>query len=83
MKPMVPICCFCEKVRDDGRNEATHGLWQDFKVYMVLHKLRPEDIIFTYTCCRDCLKDDPRAIAFRTRESHSSSSLFNSGESPG
>jgi len=83
MNSIVPICCFCEKVRDDGRHEATHGLWHDLKVSMVLHKLRPEDIVFAYSCCRECLKHDPRAIAFRTRASHSRSSTVNSGEPPG
>lgn len=82
MKPTVSVCCFCDKVRDDGRNETTQRLWQELQVYTVLHKLRPEDIIIVYTCCRGCLKDDPRAIAFRTRWSQSSSAVFNSGESP-
>lgn len=82
MKATVPVCCFCDKVRDDSRNETTQGLWQDLQLYMVLHKLRPEDIIIVYTCCRRCLEDDPRAIAFRTRWSQSRSSVFNSGESP-
>jgi hypothetical protein len=80
LKSILPVCCFCDKVRDDTRSEATQGLWQDLQIYMVLRKLRPEDIVFAYTCCRDCLKDDPRAIAFRTRWGQSSSSAVNDGD---
>lgn len=74
LKPILPVCCFCDKVRDDTRSATTQGLWQDLQIYMILRNLRPEDIVFAYTCCRDCLKDDPRAIAFRRRGSQSSSS---------
>lgn len=80
LKPILPVCCFCDKVRDDTRSATTQGLWQDLQIYLVLRKLRPEDIVFAYTCCRDCLKDDPRAIAFRTRWSQSSSSAVDDGD---
>ena len=76
MKPILPVCCFCDKAQGDTRSEAGKGLWQDLQIYMVSRKLRPEDITFAYTCCRDCLKDDPRANAFRTRLSHSGSPVL-------
>jgi hypothetical protein len=79
MKQILPVCCFCDKVRDDTRSEAAQGLWQDWQVYMVSQKLRPEALPLAYTCCRDCLKHDPRAIAFRTRLSRSSSSALENG----
>jgi hypothetical protein len=83
MKPMLQVCCFCDKVRDDTRSEDAQGLWQSLQIYMVLRKLRAEDVAFAYTCCRDCLKDDPRAIGFRTRRSQSRSSVLDNGSSPG
>jgi hypothetical protein len=83
IKPILPVCCFCDKVRDDARNETAHGLWQDLQLYMVLRKLRPEDIVIAYTCCRDCLKRDPRAIAFRRRCSQSLSSVLDNRQPPG
>lgn len=82
LQSILPVCCFCDKVRDDTRSEGAQGLWQDLQIYMALYELRPEDIVFAYTCCRDCLKDDPRAIAFRTRWSHSSSSTRDDGDHP-
>ncbi len=75
MKQILPICCFCEKVRDDAETGAGEGLWQDMKVYMVSRGLRPLKTAFAYGCCPDCLTDDPRAIAFRTRRSRSGSSI--------
>jgi hypothetical protein len=83
IQSILPVCCFCDKVRDDTRNEAGQGLWQDLQIHMVMRKLRLEDIVFAYTCCRDCLKDDPRAVAFRRRWSRSSSSVRDNGLSPG
>lgn len=73
MKEILPICCFCEKVRDDAGTEAGEGLWQDMKSHMVSRGLRPLNTILAYGCCPDCLTDDPRAIAFRTRSSRSGS----------
>lgn len=83
IQAILPVCCFCDKVRDGTRNDATQGLWQDLQIYLILRKVRPEDIVFAYTCCRDCLKDDPRAIAFRRRWSRSSSFALDNGLSPG
>lgn len=71
MNLILPVCCFCEKVRDD----AGEGQWQDMKIYKVSRGLRPLDTVFAYGCCPDCLTDDPRAIAFRTRRRQSGSPL--------
>jgi len=76
---MLLVCCFCDKVRDDTRNQATQGFWQDLQVSMASRNLRREDIIFSYTCCRDCLQGDPRAITFRARRSQSSAPVFSNG----
>jgi hypothetical protein len=80
MKKILPICCFCEKVRDDAGTEAGEGLWQDMKIYMVSRGLRPLTTSFAYGCCPDCLTDDPRATAFRTRRSQSGSSIYDNRE---
>jgi hypothetical protein len=55
MRQVVPICCFCEKVRDDTGTEPGGGLWQDFKLYMAIYRLRPEDVMFSHTYCPACL----------------------------
>ena len=80
LKSILPVCCFCDKVRDDTRSEIAQGLWRDFQNYMASNKLRPEDIAVAYTCCRDCLNDDPRAIAFRARWNRSGSSARDHGD---
>lgn len=67
---MVLVCCFCDKIRD----QSTQSLWHDlqaYEAYTVSRNVKREDTILSYTCCRDCLQDDPRAITFRTRRSHS------------
>ena len=57
MRPIVAMCCFCEKVRDDTGTEPGQGLWQDFKFYMARHMLRPEEVMFSHTYCPGCLSD--------------------------
>jgi hypothetical protein len=55
MRPIVAMCCFCEKVRDDTGTESGGGLWQDFKYYMARHMLRPEEVMFSHAYCPGCL----------------------------
>ncbi len=55
MRQVVPICCFCEKVRDDSGTEPGGGLWQDFKLYMATNMLRPAEVMFSHTYCPGCL----------------------------
>ena len=68
-EPMLLVCCFCDKVQQDSRTRPAHDLWQDLHSYMVARQMRPQNAILVYSCCRKCLTDDPRAIAFRTRRS--------------
>ena len=82
MKQILLICCFCEKVRDGARTEADEGVWQDMNIYTVSHGLRPLNTTFTYSCCPECLADEPHAIAFRSRSSQSGSSIRDNRESP-
>lgn len=79
MKQILPVCCFCQKVRDDTGTEAGRGLWQELRIYMVAHKVRPEDINFSHTYCHDCLKDDPRAIPLRAESGQPVSSVLGNG----
>jgi hypothetical protein len=72
---MLLVCCFCDKVRDDTMCQSAESFWQDLEVYMVSRNLKREDTILSYTCCRNCLQGDPRAITFRTRRSPSSTSF--------
>lgn len=55
MRQVVAICCFCEKVRDDRGMEPGQGLWQEFKMYMVTYRLRPDEVMFSHTYCPACL----------------------------
>ncbi|MGA6825976.1 hypothetical protein ACO9S2_00035 [Nitrospira sp. NS4] len=80
MKPILPICCICEKARDDEGTGAGEGLWQEMKPDMVLRGLRTQTTIFAYGCCPDCLTDDPQASAFRARGSQSGSSICDNRE---
>lgn len=57
MRLVVPICCFCEKVRDDRGTEPGDGLWQDCKFYMARHMLRPGEVMLSHTYCPGCLSD--------------------------
>lgn len=75
MNVVLPICCFCEKVRDDAGTGSGQGPWQDMKNYKVSRGLRPLETVFAYGCCPECLEDDPRASAFRTRNRPAGASL--------
>lgn len=54
MHVLVPICCFCEKVRDDDGTEVGQGRWVDLKTYHAMRHLLPEEVWFSHTCCPDC-----------------------------
>jgi len=55
MRQVLPICCFCDQVRDDAGTEPGKGLWQDFKSYLATYMLRGEDVMFSHTHCPVCL----------------------------
>lgn len=55
MRQILPICCFCEKVRDDTGTEPGKGLWQNFILFMSIYRIRPHEVIFSHGCCPACL----------------------------
>lgn len=55
MRRIVPICCFCEKVRDDSGTESGRGPWQEFTFFMAAYMLGPDEVMFSHTYCPDCL----------------------------
>ena len=56
---MLFVCCLCDRVCDDTLGQPT-----------VCHRQEHDDRpILSYTCCDDCFRGDPEAIAFRKRNS--------------
>jgi len=71
MRHVVEICCFCEKVRDEKPDEPGTEVWQDFKVYMATHHLRPADVRLWHTYCAPCLAVYRKFLASGTPVSES------------
>lgn len=46
LRDLVPICCHCKRVRDDG------GFWQRVETYVA----RVSQLKFTHGLCADCLE---------------------------
>ena len=55
MRRIVAICCFCERVRADVEGEEGEAPWQEFTSYMVNHRLRPDEVMFSHAYCPTCL----------------------------
>lgn len=55
MRQIIPICCFCERVRDDAGTEPGEGVWQDVTLYTARYVLKPEEVMFSHTYCPSCL----------------------------
>jgi len=55
MKPMVAICCFCERIRGDLGPEGGAGLWHEPHLYLARHSLYAEDFQVSQTYCPSCL----------------------------
>jgi hypothetical protein len=70
---MLLVCCFCDQVCDESMG---HGHWRELHVYMGSRAPKREDTILSYTCCHNCLRNDPRTVAFRTRQSRSNASVL-------
>ena len=72
MRHLVTMCCFCEKVRDDGGTEPGTGMWQEFKDYMAKYMLRLADIRLAHTYCPGCLVSYRALLASPQRTGQSS-----------
>ena len=48
MDDLVPICCFCFKVRDEKNMEASGGPWVDLNTYAIRRQL-PLSYRFVFT----------------------------------
>jgi hypothetical protein len=70
---MLLVCCFCDQVRDESMG---HGHWRELYESMGSRSLKREETVLSYTCCHNCLQDDPGSIAFRTRQRPSHASVF-------
>ncbi|WP_462325794.1 response regulator [Desulfoplanes sp.] len=46
LQGILPICCFCKKIRDDK------GYWNQVEAYMASHS----DLKFSHGICPDCMK---------------------------
>jgi len=64
---LVPICCFCSKVRDDTNMDANEGSWVDLNTYAIRRQLPlSHRFVFTHGYCPDCIAHfDERLAAYR------------------
>jgi len=64
---MVPICCFCSKVRDDRNTAAGKGPWMNLSTYARSRQLPlSHRFVFTHGYCLDCVAHfEERMAAYR------------------
>ena len=63
MRKTVPMCCFCEKVRDDlAAKPQAKERWQEFSTYLATFGLTPEEIQLSHTYCPDCIESHKDAL---------------------
>lgn len=55
MKPVVVICCFCQRIRGDLGPEGGVGLWHEPHLYLRMHGLEGENFQVSETYCQSCL----------------------------
>jgi hypothetical protein len=64
---LVPICCFCLRIRDDKKMEGGTGSWVELRAYAISRQL-PLDhrFVFTHGYCPECVAHfDERMAAYR------------------
>ena len=67
MENIVPICCFCFKVRDDT-NRGDKGPWVDLNTYAISRQVPlGHRLAFSHGYCPDCVAhyDERMAAAYR------------------
>jgi hypothetical protein len=64
---MVPICCFCSKVRDDRNTAAGKGPWMNLSTYARSRQLPlSHRFVYSHGYCSDCVAHfDERMAAYR------------------
>jgi hypothetical protein len=64
---MVPICCFCSKVRDDRNTAAGKGPWMHLNAYAKSRQLPiSHRFVSSHGYCSDCVAHfDERMTAYR------------------
>ncbi len=67
MRPIVAICCFCQKLRDDSDSKPGTGPWGEVAVFLKMHGLKIEDIQFSHGYCPSCLADYRICLASENR----------------
>jgi len=69
MSDLIPICCFCFRVRDDKDAEVGKGPWVDLRTYAGERQLPlSHGFLFTHGYCPDCVAHfDERMAAYRPK----------------
>ncbi|RPH80433.1 MAG: hypothetical protein EHM80_05245 [Nitrospiraceae bacterium] len=69
MDDLVPICCFCSKVRDDKGVELGQGSWVDLNIYAGSRQLPlKHGFVFSHGDCSDCIAHyGERMVAHRAK----------------
>ncbi len=67
MDDVIPICCFCSKVRDDTNSEVGKGPWVDLNTYAISRAVPlGQRLVFSHGYCPDCIAHyDERMAAYR------------------
>lgn len=69
MDDVVPICCFCSKIRDDKGMELGQGPWVDLSIYANSRQLPLDhEFVFSHGYCSDCAAHyDERMAVYRVK----------------
>jgi len=53
-KPLVPVCCMCQLLRDEAEIAVDHERWVTKRTYRKAHGATPNDALLTHTYCPGC-----------------------------
>jgi hypothetical protein len=67
MKPIVAICCCCQKLRDDAGSKPGEGVWCDVPEYLAMRELTIGDIQLSHGYCPSCLASYRNVLAYPNR----------------
>jgi hypothetical protein len=51
---IVPLCYWCEKVREDSETHGGEEIWCELDVYLEKHHMASQDLSFMHTFCPSC-----------------------------